>query len=257
MRRLAALLFGAALVAGCGGSTANGSNGGSSTEGSGTLTVFAAASLQKTFTTLGQQFEQQHPGTKVTFSFAGSSDLATQITNGAPADVFASADQKNMTKVTDAKLAAGTPANFATNLLTIVVPPSNPAKITNFSDLAKPGAKVVLCAAQVPCGTASQKVEQLTGTTIKPVSEESSVTDVLTKVTSGEADAGLVYVTDAKGAGSAVQAIDFPESAKAVNTYPAVVLTASKQPQLARQFEDYITGPQGQQVLHDAGFGAP
>jgi molybdate transport system substrate-binding protein len=254
---LAIALTGATLlVTGCG-SSSGGSGTSGSSSGTRTLTVFAAASLQKTFTTLGQQFEQQHPGIKVTFNFAGSSDLVTQIQNGAPADVFASADQKNMTKVTDKKLAVGTPAKFATNVLTIVTPPSNPAKVTGLSDLAKPGTKVVLCAAQVPCGSAAQKVEQLSGTTIKPVSEESSVTDVLTKVTSGEADAGLVYVTDAKGVGSKVHEIDFPQSAQAVNTYPIAVLSGSKQQDLARQFDDFVTGPQGQQVLRGAGFGAP
>lgn len=268
MRRLAALpaglLIGATLLlAGCGGNTtgssANSARGGGGGGGGGgqSVTVFAAASLQKTFTTLGQQFEQQHAGSKVTFSFAGSSDLVTQITNGAPADVFASADQNNMNKVTDKKLTVGAPVNFATNVLTIVTPPGNPKKVATFADLAKPGTQVIVCAPQVPCGSATQKVEQLAGTTLKPVSEESSVTDVLNKVTSGEADAGLVYVTDAKGAGDKVTAVNFPESAQAVNTYPIAVLTSSKQQDLARQFEDYVTRPQGQQVLHDAGFGAP
>jgi molybdate transport system substrate-binding protein len=257
MKKLAVLALGATLVAGCGSSSGGGSSSSSSSASSSTLTVFAAASLQKTFTTLGQQFEKEHPGTKVAFSFAGSSDLVTQITNGAPADVFASADQKNMTKLTDKKLVAGSPAPFATNVLTIVVPPSNPAGVATFADLANPGAKVVICAAQVPCGSVTQKVEQNTGTTLKPVSEESSVTDVLSKVTSGEADAGVVYVTDAKGAGGKVKAVDFPESAKAVNTYPIAALSASKQQDLARQFDDYVTGPVGQQVLRDAGFGAP
>ena len=253
----AALVLGIVLLAGCGSSSSSGSSSGSSSAGSATLTVFAAASLQKTFTTLGQQFEKEPPGTKVAFSFAGSSDLVTQISNGAPADVFASADQKNMTKLTDKKLVAGSPAPFATNVLAIVVPPSNPAGIATFADLAKPGTDVVVCASQVPCGSATEKVEQLTGTTLKPVSEESSVTDVLSKVTSGEAKAGVVYVTDARGAGSKVKQIDFPESAKAVNTYPIAALSASKQQDLARQFDDYVTGPLGQQVLRDAGFGAP
>jgi molybdate transport system substrate-binding protein len=255
VRRTGALLTlaaSAALLAGCG-SSSGGSGGSAPTS----ITVFAAASLTSTFTRLGTEFEQAHPNTKVTFAFAGSSDLVTQITGGAPADVFASADEKNMQKVVDAKLISGTPANFATNVLTVVVPPNNPAKVQGFADLAKPGTSVVVCAPQVPCGSAAQKVEQATGTTLKPVSEESSVTDVLNKVTSGQADAGLVYVTDAKTAGAKVTAIGFPESAKAVNTYPIAPVTTSKQPQLARQFADYVTGPTGQQVLRDAGFGAP
>jgi molybdate transport system substrate-binding protein len=249
VKRLAAALVLATVLAGCGSSTA------SST--STTLTVFAAASLQKTFTTLGRSFEQQHPGTKVTFSFAGSSDLVTQLSQGAPADVFAAADTANMQKVTDAKLAAAAPVNFATNTLTIVVPPANPARVTTFADLAKPDTKVVVCAPQVPCGSAAKKIESSTGTVLKPVSEESSVTDVLGKVTSGEADAGLVYVTDAKGAGSAVQAVPFPESTTAVNTDPIVALRNAKQPALAQQFADFVTGPSRRQVLRDAGFGAP
>jgi molybdate transport system substrate-binding protein len=252
-RLLISLLAGLALLSACGGSSTKSASG----EPTQKLTVFAAASLQKTFTTLGTQFEQQHPGTDVVFNFAGSSDLVTQISSGAPADVFASADQKNMAKLTDGKLVRGTPTTIATNTLTIVVPPSNPAKITSFADLAKPGTQVVVCAPQVPCGSATQKVEGLTGTTLKPVSEESSVTDVLNKVTSQEADAGLVYVTDAKGAAGAVRAIPFPESAKAVNVYPIAVLTQAKQPDLARQFADFVVGSSGQQVLRDAGFGAP
>jgi molybdate transport system substrate-binding protein len=162
-----------------------------------------------------------------------------------------------MSKLTDAKLVAGAPVAFATNTLTIVTPPDNPAQVTSFADLARPGTKVIVCAPQVPCGSAAQKVEALTKTTLRPVSEESSVTDVLTKVTSGEADAGLVYVTDAKGAGDKVKAIAFPESAQAVNTYPIAVVSSGKQQQLAQEFREYVTGPGGQQVLRDAGFGAP
>ncbi|MGO4434669.1 molybdate ABC transporter substrate-binding protein [Paenarthrobacter sp. RAF9] len=174
---------------------------------SGTVTVFAAASLKSTFTQLAKDFEAKNPGTKVTLSFAGSSDLVTQITQGAPADVFASADTKNMAKLADAKLLDGTATNFATNVLEIAVPPSNPASISSFADLAKPGVRVVTCASQVPCGAATDTVEKATGISLRPVSEESSVTDVLGKVTSGEADAGLVYVTDVKGAGDKVKGI--------------------------------------------------
>ncbi|BAS11295.1 molybdate-binding protein [Arthrobacter sp. Hiyo4] len=119
---------------------------------SGTITVFAAASLKATFTQLASDFEAKNPGTKIVLSFAGSSDLVTQITQGAPADVFASADTKNMTKLAEAKLLDGTAKNFATNVLEIAVPPSNPASIASFADLAKPGVKVVVCASQVPCG---------------------------------------------------------------------------------------------------------
>ncbi len=224
---------------------------------SGTVTVFAAASLKATFTQLAKDFEAKNPGTKVTLSFAGSSDLVTQISQGAPADVFASADTKNMTKLADAKLLDGTATNFATNVLEIAVPPSNPASISSFADLAKPGVKVVTCASQVPCGAATDTVEKASGVTLSPVSEESSVTDVLGKVTSGEADAGLVYVTDVKGVGDKVKGIAFPESDKAVNTYPIATVSSSKNKELAAAFIESVTNEAGKKVLSDAGFGAP
>lgn len=224
---------------------------------SGTVSVYAAASLKATFTKIASEFEAANPGTKVTLNFAGSSDLVTQITQGAPADVFASADTMNMAKLSDAKLIDGTASNFATNVLEIAVPPANPASITSFADLAKPGVKVVVCAPQVPCGTATEKVEQATGTTLKPVSEESSVTDVLGKVTSGEADAGLIYVTDVRTAGGKVKGIAFSESDQAVNTYPIATVGSSKNKELAKAFIAMVTGSEGRKVLSDAGFGTP
>ncbi len=220
----------------------------------GTLTVFAAASLKATFTEIGTIFQTENPGSTVTFNFAGSSDLVTQLTAGAPADVFASADTNNMTKATTANLVSGTPVNFASNILTIVTAPGNPTGITGFADLAKPGLTVVVCAPQVPCGAAAEKVAANAGVTLTPVSEENSVTDVLGKITSGQADAGLVYVTDAKNAGDKVTAVDFPEAAVVVNTYPIATLTAATQPELASKFVELVTGPEGQQVLADAGF---
>ena len=169
---LAALLAAGALAAGLTGcASGTGTPSASATAGlSGTVTVFAAASLKDTFTEIAADFEADHPGAKVTLNFAGSSDLVTQITQGAPADVFASADSKNMAKLTDANLIDGTPANFATNVLEIAVPPSNPASVASFADLAKPGVKVVVCAPQVPCGSATETVEKATGTTLTPVS---------------------------------------------------------------------------------------
>jgi molybdate transport system substrate-binding protein len=224
----------------------------------GPLTVFAAASLKGTFTELAEQFEAAHPGTDVALNFAGSSDLVTQITEGAPADVFAAADTKNMAKLTDGGLVAtGAPVDFATNVLEIAVPPSNPAGVTSFADLADPGVATVICAAQVPCGSATAAIETATGVDLQPVSEESSVTDVLGKVTSGEADAGLVYVTDVAAAGDAVLGIPFPESAKAVNTYPIAPVADSAQPELAAAFVAFVTSADGRRVLADAGFGAP
>ncbi|RFA18217.1 molybdate ABC transporter substrate-binding protein [Subtercola boreus] len=272
-RSFTLLLVAAAVVTGAaacsaGGSSAPGPQASGATSAStptasratapeGTITVFAAASLKATFTQLGTEFETANPGTTVTFSFAGSSDLVTQITGGAPADVFASADTKNMTKLTDARLVSGTPVNFATNVLEIATPPGNPAGVTSFADLANPGVKTVICAPVVPCGAATVTIETATGVTIPAVSEESAVTDVLGKVSSGEADAGLVYVTDVQGAGDAVQGVPFDESGTAVNTYPIAALSATKSAGLAQAFVDYVTGTEGQAVLSAAGFGAP
>ena len=271
MRRVlnaAAVLLAGSLAAGLAGCAAGppASKGGPSSASAGvsgsakplgTITVFAAASLKATFTKLAADFETRHPGTKVMFSFAGSADLATQISQGAPADVFASADTKNMAKISDASLLDGPPADFATNVLTIAVPPANPAAVGSFADLARPGVKVVICASQVPCGAATKKVEKETDITLTPVSEESSVTDVLGKVTSGEADAGLVYVTDIKTAGDKVKEVPFAESAEAVNTYPIAALRTSKNKDLAAAFIAEVTAPEGRKVLGDAGFGTP
>ena len=222
-----------------------------------TLTVFAAASLKASFTQLGTQFEAANPGVTVSFSFAGSSDLAAQITAGAPADVFAAADEENMAEVADASLTAADPVDVATNVLEIVTPAGNPAGVTSFADLARPGLEVVVCAAQVPCGAATEEVERATGVTLAPVSEESSVTDVLGKVVSGEADAGLVYVTDVAAAGDAVTGVPFEESSRAVNTYPVAALRDAADADLARGFVGFVAGATGRSVLAAAGFGAP
>lgn len=243
----------AAAVTGC----APGSSTSPADTLSGTVTVFAAASLKETFTRLAADFEAENPGSKVTLNFAGSSDLATQISQGAPADVFASADSRNMTRLADANLLDNAPTDFATNTLEIVVPPSNPANIASFADLGKPGVKVVVCAPQVPCGAAAEVVEKAAGIALQPVSEESSVTDVLGKVVSQEADAGLVYVTDVKTAGSKVKGIPFPESGKAINTYPIATVGSARNKELARAFIELVTGAEGQKVLNDAGFGTP
>jgi molybdate transport system substrate-binding protein len=257
MRRVlaaAATVLVVLAAAGCG---SNQSPAGGSSAAPQTLTVFAAASLKSTFTEIGDQFKASHPGVTVTFSFAGSSDLVTQIQGGAGADVFASADIKNMDKLTAEKLAGQTPANFASNTLEIITPPDNPAGVDSLDDLARKGLDLVICAPEVPCGSATEKVERSARLTFEPVSEEASVTDVLNKVVSKEADAGLVYVTDVKGAGDKVKGVTFPESSEAVNVYPIARLSASKNRELARQFVDAVTGEDGQQVLADAGFGKP
>ena len=244
-------------LAGCGSSDEASSPTSASAAGGGKIIVFAAASLKKSFTEIGKQFKTDNPGTDIEFSFAGSSDLVTQLTQGAPADVFASADTKNMDKAAKAGLLKGDPVNFASNTLTIVVAQGNPKSVASFKDLTQPGLQVVVCAPQVPCGSATEEVEKATGVQLNPVSEESQVTDVLNKVTSGQADAGLVYVTDAQGAGDKVTAVAFPESAEAVNTYPIAVLEQSKNPDLAQKFVALVTGEAGQKVLNAAGFAKP
>lgn len=227
-------------------------------EGGGSeLTVFAAASLAVPFTALAQDFEAAHPGTDVRLNLAGSADLAAQIQAGAPADVFASADEATMAKVVDSHLAAGEPQVIATNTLTIAVPPGNPAGITGFGDLAGTGRQVVVCAVQVPCGAAAEKAEHAAGVDLSPVSEESSVAGVMGKVVSGEADAGLVYVTDVRAAGEEVEEVAFPEAGRAVNRYPLVRLSGSGNAELADAFVRFIRGAEGRAALEGAGFGVP
>lgn len=245
---LAALALVALPLTGCGGSP---------DQGKPTLVVYAASSLKPTFEKLGAQFEADHPGIDVQFNFAGSSDLVSQIQQGAPVDVFASADIANMDRLAAQDQLAEQAQAFATNTLEIVVPPTNPARITSLADLAKPGVQVVVCAPQVPCGSAASRVEAAARLDWKPVSEEQSVADVLNKVTSGEADAGLVYVTDVRAAAGKVKGINFPAAADAVNTYPLAPITGGKQPDLARQFIQLVLGAAGQKVLTGAGFGKP
>ncbi|MBG6225740.1 molybdate transport system substrate-binding protein [Arthrobacter sp. CAN_A2] len=232
---------------------ADGAAGGDAVDGS--ITVFAAASLTASFTELAGQFEEAYPRAQVSLNFAGSSDLATQIGEGAPADVFVSADAGNMAKVAD--LLAGDPVDVATNTLQLAVPADNPAGITSLADAARPGVKTVVCAQQVPCGAAAATVEEAADVDLAPVSEESSVTDVLGKVTSGQADAGLVYVTDVRSAGDAVRGIDIPEAAGAPTTYPIAALAGSGDAATAQEFVEFASGPFGRSVLGAAGFGAP
>lgn len=251
------------LVAGCGGSNTPESTDSpaaqshSSATAPRTLTVFAAASLQKSFEQIGKDFEKAHPGVTVKFSFGGSSGLVAQLTDGAPADVLATANESTMKKAVEDNLVMGTPTPFVSNTLQIVVPKDNPAHIQSLSDLTKPGAKVVLCAPAVPCGAAANAVERAAGIDIKPVSEEQAVTDVLGKVRSGEADAGLVYVTDVKGAGTEVTGLDFTEAKSAINLYPIAPLKGATDADLAGEFVAAVTGIEGQKVLQTAGFAAP
>jgi molybdate transport system substrate-binding protein len=257
VRALLAAATMAAGVSGCAPGPSGGGEAGGTSRSSGTLTVFAAASLKETFTSLAAEFEVRNPGIKVILNFGGSSDLATQITQGAPADVFASADMRTMGQVSDAALIRGQATGFASNILEIAVPPANPASVSSFRDLAGEGVKVVVCASQVPCGAAAEVAERETGVALTPVSEEASVADVLGKVSSGEADAGLVYATDVKSARGKVSGIPFPEARKAVVAYPIAALDNSRQQELAAEFISLVLSKEGQQTLQAAGFGAP
>lgn len=225
--------------------------------GSGKVVVFGAASLKPAFTRISQQFTGENPGSTVDFEFAGSSELATQLTQGATADVFASADTAQMDAVAKAGLLAGNPTNFASNTLVIVTAPDNPKRLGSFADLARPGLSVVICQQPVPCGAATRRIEDSTRVHLNPVSEELSVTDVLNKVTTGQADAGLVYVTDARSAGNKVATVQFPEAAAAVNVYPIAVLKHAPQPALAQKFVAMVTGAAGQNILSQYGFAKP
>ncbi len=239
-----------ALAAACG-TDAGGS--GSRNE---TLTVLAASSLTATFTELARQFEAGHDGVQVELGFGGSADLVAQVQQGAPADVVATADTVTMGRLTDEGL-VGDPVAFATNRLQIAVPPDNPAGVRSLQDLARPGLALVVCAPEVPCGAASVQVAEEGGVTLAPVSEEQSVTDVLGKVVSGEADAGLVYVTDVEAAGDDVLGLPFPESEAVTNTYPVATVVDSDHEDLAAAFVSLVTGDRGRAVLTGAGFGRP
>lgn len=260
---LAAGVAGALLLVGCGSlpkadtPAAAPAAASSGSEITGTVTVFAAASLKKSFDALAQQFQAAHPGTTVALSYDGSSALATQLTSGAPADVFASADEKNMTTVTDAKLTAQQPMLFASNTLEIAVKPGNPKGIRSLADLADPGTATVLCAPKVPCGSAAAKALKAAGVTVDAVSEQDNVSSVVTQVAEGDADAGLVYKTDVAANTGKIEGIDFPESSEAVNRYPIAALKDAPNAAGAQAFVQLVTGADGQKVLADNGFLAP
>ena len=260
MRRFALTVaaLAAVAVAGCSssGSPTSTPAASSPAAATGTITVFAAASLMGTFTQLGQQFEAAHTGDTVKFSFGASSTLATQIINGAPADVFASASPKNMlTIVRDG--AASNPQDFAKNTAEIAVPPSNPANVTSVSDLAKSSVKVALCQPQVPCGVVAAEVFKNAGITVKPVTLQPDVKSVLSQVELGNVDAGMVYVTDVMAAGSKVKGITIPAGQNASTLYPIAAISASKELAIAQAFVAYVLSPAGQSVLAAAGFEKP
>jgi molybdate transport system substrate-binding protein len=250
----------ALVLAGCGapigGGTASSTSRAGSAAPSGTITVFAAASLKESFTTLGRQFERAHPGTTVVFSFGPSPGLATQITQGAPADVFAAASPTTMAQVTRAGVAAS-PTTFAANAMEIAVPAANPARVTRLSDLARPGVTVALCQSAVPCGSSATKVFANAGLRVTPVTEEVDVKAVLSKVTLGEVDAGVVYVTDLRAAGRKVRGVPIPDDVNASTSYPIATLTTSANKGTAQAFTAYVLSAAGTTVLARAGFTRP
>ena len=242
-------------LTGCGGDAS--STGSGATKDTGTLTVLAAASLTETFTTLAHDFEADHPGVKVRLAFDSSATLAEQVNQGAPADVLATADERTMQSVVDQHGTKGAPQVFATNHLQLVVPPDDPAGITTFADLAKPGVRYVVCVDTAPCGALAATVLDATGITARPASEEVDVKAVLSKVELGEADAGLVYATDAVAAGDKVEAVDVPASDRNRTTYPVAALSGADEPALAKAWVGLVTSVKGRRVLSDAGFGHP
>jgi molybdate transport system substrate-binding protein len=262
MREVAVLsvaLFAVALT-GCGGDdetpAAGSGSSSAATSVKGTVTVFAAASLQEAFTEIGATFESEHPGTKVVFSFGPSSGLAEQIAQGAPIDVFASASTATMDQVVEGGNAASA-APFVVNTMEIAVPPDNPADVATVDDLTRKGVKVALCQAEVPCGATSQAVFDNAGVKVTPVTQEVDVKAVLSKVRLGEVDAGVVYVTDVRAAGDEVTGVEIPADVNATTTYPIATLTDAPNPAAAKAFAAYVRSADGLAVLTEAGFGQP
>jgi molybdate transport system substrate-binding protein len=234
-----------------------GSSAGGSGAVTGKITVLAAASLTESFNQIGKDFQAANPGVTVTFSYAGSSQLAQQITAGAPADVFASASPATMKTVTDAGDNTGTPTVFVKNQLVIAVPKGNPKGIRTLADLTRPSLKVALCAKEVPCGAAAHTALDASGVKLTPVTEEQDVKQALAKVKLGEVDAALVYRTDAHSDTADVDGIEFPESAKAINDYPIAALKGAPNPSGAAAFVAFVETPAEIKVLTDAGFQGP
>jgi molybdate transport system substrate-binding protein len=259
--RIAAAGLSALALAACGASTSSTGSPTPTASGgtpgvTGAITVFAASSLKEAFTTIGQQFEAANPGSKVTFNFGPSSTLATQITQAAPADVFAAASTKTMDTVVNSGAATG-PQTFATNTMEIATPTNPTAPVTSLADLAKPGVKVAVCQKEVPCGVAADKLFTQNNLTVTPVSQEVDVKAVLSKVELGEVDAGIVYVTDVKAAGDKVVGVTIPGDQNVTTKYPIAAISASKESATSAAFVAYVLSPVGQQVLAAAGFASP
>lgn len=261
--RFRSLLIGAASVAlavsaaACGDDVSPVPAAATAAQATGAVTVFAAASLTESFTEIAKQFEAENPQARVTFNFGASSALVTQINEGAPADVFASADSANMKKLTDAGGNGTEPVTFAKNKLTVIVERGNPKNIGSVKDLTDPNLLVVVAAPQVPAGAYSAEVFEKAGITVTPVSMEENVKAVVTKVTSGEADAGIVYTTDVNAAGDSAASVAIPDELNVIATYPVAVTKDSANPTAAAAFIDFIVGAKGQATLAKSGFTAP
>lgn len=260
-RFIVCLLVGALVLAACGAPEADRAQ-------SGTLTVFAAASLTEVFTQMGADFEAAHPGTSVIFNFAGSQQLAQQLAQGAPADVFASANPRQMQVAIEAgRVDAGTQQVFANNRLVVVLPADNPGSIETLQDLAQPGLKLVLAAEDVPVGAYSRSFLERAAQDAalasdyrealldNVVSYEQTVKAVLTKVLLGEADAGIVYTSDVTpDVADQVRQIAIPDALNTIATYPIAVVSDAAQPALAQMYIDYVLSPAGQGTLAEYGF---
>jgi len=254
MRNRVGLVVAAIILAACGSSGGNSATSSSATPVSGTVNVFAAASLTDAFNALGTSFQAANSGVTMKFNFAGTPTLVTQIEQGAPADVFASADTTNMEKLKGAGFTTGTPQVFASNKLEIVVAPGNPKGITGLADLAKSGVIYITEAPTVPAGKYALQALKMAGVTVTPKSLETDVKSVVSKIELGEADAGIVYTTDVTAAGSKVTGVPIPDADNVIATYPIVTVKATANAAAANAFVAYVLSAPGQAKLHSFGF---
>lgn len=255
-RAVVAMLTTALLVplAACGGDD---NDDGGATKGGGDrveLTVLAAASLTDVFKAAGKAYQDSHPGTTVKFSFAGSQELAAQVRQGIDADALVTADTTTMEGL---RSDTGTPAVIARNRLVIAVGEGNPHRIDTLEDLTDGKLKVVLAAPEVPAGRYSERVLDAQDLDVRAVSEEPNVRAVLSKVALGEADAGLVYATDAAAESGKVDAVTIPDDQNAIASYPAATLKESSRAGAAAEFVKWLSGPEAQRILREAGFQKP
>jgi molybdate transport system substrate-binding protein len=255
-RRLALIVMPVVLIAACGGA----GGGETTTTGAalqGELLVSAAASLADVFAELGSDFEAAHPGVDVHLNLGSSASLRQQVLEGAPADVFASADTSNMAGVVDAGETTGDPVIFARNRMQIAVPAGNPARITGLDDLAKDELLIGLCAEQVPCGAYAREVLRNAGVTPSVDSDEPDVRALLTKVEAGELDAGITYLTDVISTGGGVEGLAIPEDVNVRADYPIATLAGAPNPEVAARFVAFVLSGQGQAILDGYGFSSP